>query len=73
MKKIIFVAFLLLGACSSSDASCSNPTIKGNLTTYNGEKIYHISTGQYYDVTNAEKMFCTEEEAKADGFRASQR
>lgn len=51
---------------------CSNPTIKGNINS-KGDKIYHIPSGSYYEVTKAEEMFCTEEEAKAAGFRPAQR
>lgn len=54
------------------DASCENPTIKGNINS-KGEKIYHMPGGQYYDVTIAEAMFCNEQEAADAGFRASKR
>lgn len=53
-------------------ASCSNPTIKGNINSKK-EKIYHVPGGQFYDQTKAEQMFCTEEEAIEAGFRKSQR
>jgi micrococcal nuclease len=46
--------------------------IKGNLSS-SGDKIYHIPGGAYYDVTEAEKYFCSEEEAKEAGFRKSKR
>ncbi|MFD1357651.1 hypothetical protein ACFQ4X_07010 [Fictibacillus halophilus] len=52
---------LLLTACG----------IKGNLTTHNGEKIYHMPGDQFYDVTNAEQWFCSEEEAEEEGYRRS--
>ncbi|ARK31241.1 thermonuclease family protein [Halalkalibacter krulwichiae] len=55
---------------SHSDLSCSNPMIKGNHSS-RGDFIYHVPEGQYYDQTNAEEMFCTEEEAKAAGYRKS--
>lgn len=51
---------------------CTHPTIKGNINS-RGEKIYHLPTGQFYAVTHAEVMFCTENEAQAAGFRKSQR
>jgi micrococcal nuclease len=51
---------------------CAKPTIKGNINS-NGEKIYHISSGQYFQITKAEKMFCTEKDAQAAGFRKSER
>ncbi|MFF3024447.1 hypothetical protein ACFVRR_17625 [Gottfriedia sp. NPDC057948] len=53
--------------------NCSNPQIKGNTTTYNGEKIYHEPGDQFYTRTNAEVMFCTEEDAEKAGFRRSLR
>lgn len=68
---IIFFTQIDWGISSSGD--CSDPEIKGNKTTYNGEKIYHVPGGQFYDVTNAEKMFCTEEDAENAGYRMSER
>lgn len=80
MKRAIFLSliFLVLTGCSDDvsnniDGSCDDPEIKGNLTTYNGEKIYHVPGGQFYEVTDAEEMFCTEEEAEEAGFRKSER
>jgi hypothetical protein len=72
---------LLLTACSNSvsdgsndiSQNCNDPQIKGNLTTYNCEKIYHVPGGQFYDVTIAEEIFCTEEEAEDAGYRKSER
>lgn len=52
--------------------NCSNPTIKGNINS-KGEKIYHVPGGQFYTRTNAEEMFCTEEQARAAGYRKSLR
>jgi hypothetical protein len=57
----------------TSTGGCDNPQIKGNKTTYNGEKIYHVPEGQFYDVTDAEDMFCTEEDAEEAGYRMSER
>lgn len=57
---------------ASDEASCANPTIKGNINSKK-EKIYHVPGGQFYDQTKAEQMFCTEEEAIEAGFRKSQR
>jgi hypothetical protein len=80
-RNLVLLGLLFLTACSNSvsdnsnniDANCDDPEIKGNLTTYNGEKIYHVPGGQFYDVTIAEEMFCTEEEAEDAGFRKSER
>ncbi|MER2008392.1 MAG: thermonuclease family protein [Psychrobacillus sp.] len=47
-------------------------TIKGNINS-KGEKIYHVPGQQYYEMTVAEEMFCSKEEAEAAGFRATQR
>lgn len=47
---------------------CDSPVIKGNINS-NGEKIYHTPRSPQYKVTKPEMMFCTEEEAKAAGFR----
>lgn len=58
-------------ANSQSDSDCV-PTIKGNITS-DGEKIYHLPDGQYYESTKAEEMFCTEDEAIKAGYRKSQR
>jgi hypothetical protein len=57
---------------SGNSSSCDDPEIKGNQTTYNGELIYHVPGGRYYDVTDAEELFCTEEEAEEAGYRASE-
>ncbi|GIP34155.1 thermonuclease family protein [Paenibacillus sp. J2TS4] len=55
-----------------SSGACSEPTIKGNHSS-SGEWIYHVPGGQFYDKTQAEEMFCTEEEAEAAGYRKSKR
>jgi micrococcal nuclease len=56
----------------ASSPGCPDPKIKGNINS-KGEKIYHVPGGQYYDVTVAEEMFCSEEEAQAAGYRKSKR
>ena len=50
-------------------------TIKGNISN-KGEKIYHVPGQRYYDATKidaskGERMFCTEAEAVAAGWRKS--
>ncbi|PLS15998.1 nuclease [Bacillus sp. M6-12] len=61
---------------TSSSAGTSPKTdscnIKGNISS-SGEKIYHVPGGQHYEITKAEEMFCTKEEAEAAGYRASMR
>ena len=49
-----------------------NGIIKGNINK-NGEKIYHMPGGAYYDSTIPEEWFKTEREAQAAGFRKSSR
>jgi hypothetical protein len=82
MKKIICgvsmsLLVLVSVGCQSKatdtkiDSKCLN--IKGNTTTYDGEKIYHMPGGAYYDRTIAEETFCTEEDAQAAGYRRSMR
>lgn len=75
-KSYIVLSILVLFGCSedaNSDYSCDEPEIKGNQSTYNGEWIYHVPGGQYYERTEAEEMFCTEEEAEDAGYRKSKR
>ena len=45
--------------------------VKGNISGNN--KIYHVKGGAFYDRTNPEMCFATEEEAKAAGFRKAAR
>ena len=51
--------------------------IKGNISL-NGEKIYHLPSGQHYNATKiskfkGEKWFCSEHEAKTAGWRKSKK
>ncbi|MDI3270517.1 MAG: thermonuclease family protein [Bacillota bacterium] len=46
--------------------------IKGNINAKK-EKIYHVPGGAYYDRTKPKVCFSTEEEARREGFRPSQR
>jgi len=61
--------------------NCATPSpgclIKGNIN-FKGEKIYHVSTGEYYDQTTVdpekgERWFCSEAEAIAAGWRKSKK
>jgi hypothetical protein len=38
--------------------------IKGNISYYGGQRIYHIPGGDYYNVTNPEQCFATEADAQ---------
>ncbi|KAI8114622.1 hypothetical protein M9434_002742 [Picochlorum sp. BPE23] len=57
---------------SSNEPGCD---IKGNISS-NGEKIYHLPGGRYYDQvkiteSKGERWFCSEEDAVSLGWRAS--
>jgi len=59
----------------ASDAPSPNCSIKGNVNR-NGECIYHLPGGRYYNTVKMEagtgkRWFCSEEEAKAAGCRQS--
>lgn len=50
--------------------------IKGNISYYTGERIYHVPGQEYYFVTRidplkGERWFCSEHEAQAAGWRRS--
>ena len=48
--------------------------IKGNFTTYSGERcIYHMSGGAFYNKTKPERCYASEVEARQDGCRKSKR
>lgn len=48
--------------------------IKGNFTTYSGERcIYHLPGGAFYEKTKPERCYADEAEARADGCRRSKR
>jgi hypothetical protein len=56
--------------CQTPPKGC---VIKGNISTNNGKKIYHIPGCQYYEQTKiepaqGERWFCTEAEAAANGW-----
>ena len=57
----------------SRNACPNSHPVKGNLTTYNGERIYHVPGGQFYNATNPEACFATERDAQAAGYRRSLR
>ena len=58
--------------------TASDCQIKGNISRYNDERIYHVPGGQYYertviDPSNGERWFCSEAEARSAGWRRSKR
>lgn len=62
-------------ASTTPDGACppSHP-IKGNFTTYSGERcIYHVPGGQFYYRTRPERCYATEQDAVIDGCRRSRR
>ncbi|MGX5830110.1 sunset domain-containing protein [Mesorhizobium sp. 43Arga] len=59
----------------SSGIGC---TIKGNISINTGERIYHVPGQEHYWETRispqyGERWFCTEEEARAAGWRKARR
>jgi hypothetical protein len=63
------------GVASTDAWTCpvSHP-IKGNFTTYSGERcIYHRPGGAFYGKTRPERCYASEEEAVRDGCRPSKR
>jgi hypothetical protein len=59
--------------CKVPPAGCD---IKGNISLKTGERIYHLPGQQYYERTiispdKGEAWFCTEAEARANGWRKS--
>jgi len=61
--------------CSSECISMPNKSpIKGNFTTYSGERcIFHSPGGKFYEKTKPEKCYTSPPDAIADGCRASRR
>ena len=61
----------------ANDNAATQCLIKGNISS-RGERIYHVPGGAYYSRTKispakGERFFCSEAEAEAAGWRASQR
>ena len=68
----ILVVISLVSASAAESNACN---IKGNVST-RGERIYHVPGQKYYDETrisasHGERWFCSEEEARAAGWRRS--
>lgn len=72
-------AFLGAGGYTVLPKSLTNTfnpacNIKGNVSINSGERIYHIPGQHYYEATKispqyGERWFCSEEEARAAGWR----
>jgi len=61
--------------CAAPPPGCD---VKGNISTKSGERIYHLPGQSFYDKTvispgRGEAWFCTEAEARANGWRKSRR
>lgn len=59
--------------CAAPPPGCD---IKGNISTKTGERIYHLPGQRFYGKTiitpgHGEAWFCTEAEARANGWRRS--
>ncbi|MCP8883023.1 hypothetical protein NIM87_05890 [Devosia sp. XJ19-1] len=68
----VAVAFGSFHALGQENRACN---IKGNVSTQ-GERIYHVPGQKYYNDTrispsHGERWFCSEEEARAAGWRRS--
>jgi micrococcal nuclease len=63
------------GTLPESTWTCpSSQPIKGNFTTYSGERcIYHVPGGQFYEKTRPERCYASDDEARLDGCRRSRR
>jgi hypothetical protein len=53
-------------------------TIKGNISLNTGERIYHVPSQEHYSETvitrsKGERWFCSEDEARAAGWRKAMR
>lgn len=57
------------GFAPAADGKCP---VKGNINT-KGKRIYHVSTGAFYNQTKPERCFNTEAEARKAGFVKSSR
>lgn len=74
-KTILILPILLLLGADASFAQSGDCRIKGNINT-RGERIYHVPGQKYYEQTkisasHGERWFCSEEEARAAGWRRS--
>lgn len=69
---VLLAGIALAGPAVAQSGECN---IKGNVSTQ-GERIYHVPGQKYYNdtrisVSHGERWFCSEEEARAAGWRRS--
>ncbi|GGF38118.1 hypothetical protein GCM10011321_31300 [Youhaiella tibetensis] len=76
MRKLLWIVAAVAAAIGNADlAAARECNIKGNVNT-KGERIYHVPGQKYYNDTviqpsHGERWFCSEEEARAAGWRRS--
>lgn len=73
--RLVIVVAGAMALASTALAQSGSCIIKGNINT-RGERIYHLPGQKYYDDTeisasHGERWFCSEEEARAAGWRRS--
>jgi hypothetical protein len=69
----LLACLLIFSVAPNSAGENDACNIKGNVSTQ-GERIYHVPGDKYYDETrisasHGERWFCSEEEARAAGWR----
>lgn len=74
---IIIATALCLFSISTNANENRECNIKGNISYNTGEKIYHVKGQKFYEKTKinenkGEKYFCSEEEARKQGWRKSE-
>lgn len=79
-KLYLVGVFIAAAACSAAITQASAQSdqcrIKGNISVTSGERIYHVPGQRYYNDTviethKGERWFCSEQEARAAGWRKS--
>lgn len=73
---VLFLVVLGVGLAIQIGPEFTSCNIKGNISYNTGEKIYHVPGQEYYSETRisllkGERWFCSEEEARAAGWRKS--
>jgi hypothetical protein len=73
--RTMIIAVFALTATAPTFAQSGDCVIKGHVSTQ-GERIYHMPGDEYYEETrisasHGERWFCSEEEARAAGWRRS--